>query len=331
MKISYTKSKVIFLSILLISTFAVNASQDNEKNAIPVADYTGMHDSKTFWEEIERLNQQKEYDIASKQIEMLLQSRYSLKNLELAVKNSERHFEQLHKNNTIFKKSVFNRPEEKMSSKISKVGGLVSLLSGNILSIIPAGASLYHMHRTDKKNYDEAMVQKFSFEDKDKANATLQQYDILKKNLQIYINLLTTKYPVTGNSNDKQAYLLLKHRCETLKKNIIAYRCNYVSYHVVSPRMAEVSKQLYLATFKWLGLDDKQKIKESVLYLARSCHYNWLYTSSEDVRIQFCEVVKEMKDNIGKAEWEEFKVLTSMLDSSDPSKKRGADAWWEEK
>ena len=95
--------------------------------------------------------------------------------------------------------------------------------------------------------------------------------------------------------------------------------------------MAEVSKQLYLATFKWLGLDDKQKIKEAVLLLARSCHYNWLYTSSEDVRIQFCETIKNMKDIVGKAEWEEFKVLTSMLDSDDPSKKRGADAWWEEK
>ena len=178
MKISYTKSKVMFLSILLISTFAVNASLDNEKNAIPVADYTGMHDSKTFWEEIECLNQQKEYDIASKQIEMLLQSRYSLKNLELAVKNSERHFEQLHKNNTIFKKSVFIIPQGMSVKEIAhkfKRTGIATILSP-LLGMNFVYTDAYNaMKEADKKNHTDAVAQKFSFEEKDEANSILQQ------------------------------------------------------------------------------------------------------------------------------------------------------------
>ena len=314
-----------FLAILFCMCFICITASDATGDKTRVIDYTESQESSLFWQEVENLIKQNESEIAYSQIAILLKSKYSLEHIQSAVQNTERHFNLLHKNNTNFKKSNFNAPEETLLNKATKFTNSLSF------GIWGVGLDLYSMHRTDKKNYAEAVKQKFPFVDKDKANATLLQYDIIKKNLKIYMNLLITKYPLTGSTSDKQAYLNLKRQCEILKRNIIASRCNYVSYHVVSPRMAEVSKQLYLATFKWLGLDDKQKIKEAVLLLARSCHYNWLYTSYEDVRIQFCETIKNMKDIVGKAEWEEFKVLTSMLDADDPSKKRGADAWWEEK
>ena len=301
-------------------------------NNIPVIDYTKSNAPSLFWQEVENLIKQNESEIAYSQIAMLLKSKYSLEHIQKAVQNAERHFNHLHQNNTNFKKSIFNVPKTNAVQKKGWESVCLKYVVSPVWGVFSAGKKVYNdLDNADKKNYDEAVAQKFPFVDKDKANATLLQYDIIKKNLKIYMNLLITKYPLTGSTSDKQAYLNLKRQCEILKRNIIASRCNYVSYHVVSPRMAEISKQLYLATFKWLGLDDKQKIKEAVLLLARSCHYNWLYTSYEDVRIQFCETIKNMKDIVGKAEWEEFKVLTSMLDSDDPSKKRGADAWWEEK
>jgi hypothetical protein len=109
---------------------------------------------------------------------------------------------------------------------------------------------------------------------------------------------------------------------------VIEARCNYVSYQVISPALAEISKEHYIATFKWLGFNDKQTIKNSVIKLAHSFHNEWLFASTEEVRQQYSEVIKTLKDDFGKAEWEELKVITTLVDSNDPSKPRGADAWW---
>ena len=209
-----------FLVILFCMFFICITASAATVDKAPAIDYTESQESSLFWQEVENLIKQNESEIAYSQIAVLLKSKYSLEHIQSAVQNIERHFNLLHKNNTNFKKSNFNAPEETLLNKTTKFTG--SLLFG----IWGVGLDLYSMHRTDKKNYAEAVKQKFPFVDKDKANAILQQYDIIKKNLRMYINLLTTKYPMDGSRNDKQAYLSLKRQSETLKRNIIASRCN---------------------------------------------------------------------------------------------------------
>ena len=74
---------------------------------------------------------------------------------------------------------------------------------------------------------------------------------------------------------------------------------------------------------------DKEAFKTAVKNLSASCHQNLLMQSNDEVRFQFFEVQKVLKAQAGKEEFEELKVLTTLQDSNDPSKKRGADAWWE--
>lgn len=164
--------------------------------------------------------------------------------------------------------------------------------------------------------------------DKEKSNAIIAQYDILRDSLKAYLDLLSKTYPVDSAEDVKHDYFAIRDRADSLRRKVIEARCNYVSYQVISPALAEISKEHYIATFKWLGFNDKQTIKNSVIKLAHSFHNEWLFASTEEVRQQYSEVIKTLKDDFGKAEWEELKVITTLVDSNDPSKPRGADAWW---
>lgn len=275
--------------------------------------------------EVESLDGRGEYKIAYELINSRLERHYSLKNMEYAIEHAENHLSKLLPYNTNSKKSVFHEPSDKMGKIVVATDGVGSVLLSPIGSVV---IRIVILNEADKANYQEAVKQKFVLVEKEKAKRIIAQYEILRGSLKIYLDTLSKKYPVDDADSEKQFYFKLRDRAEALKKRLIDARCNYISYQVISPTLAEVSKELYLATSKWLELDDKQKIKDSIIQMTHSFHYEWLFTSAEEVREQYCEVIKAMKDNIGKAEWEQYKVITTMLDSEDPSKPRGAEAWW---
>lgn len=100
---------------------------------------------------------------------------------------------------------------------------------------------------------------------------------------------------------------------------------------MISPYLWEVQHRIFLADSDYLSLKfkDKKTLDDAVRFLAKSCHKEWLYQASEDVRLQFVDTQKALKQVASKAELEDYKVVTTLLDSLDPSKKRGADAWLE--
>ena len=160
-----------------------------------------------------------------------------------------------------------------------------------------------------------------------KIKQVINQFDLLKKNLKLYQTMLRN-YPLHGTQEEKNIYLKQNEILENTCERTIRSYCLFISYEVISPCLAETSKSLYIAT---IGINDKEKIKEAVFFLCRAFHKEWLYAADEEVRLQFCDVVKEMKDIIGSEEWEELKMLTTLLDCRDNSKNRGTSVWWNEK
>ena len=327
------------------TTVSENQTNSSDTSKPVIIDYTVDNQSEQLKKEVLKLDSQKEYKLSYQLIGTWLSTNYSLDNMQYAIEHAEIHFELLHRNNTVFQKSTFATPPPMSRKEIAResldiyteiyteaIDSIHLPLLGELKELYVATNEIWsRMSVRDKINSKKASEQQFPLQNENVINPILDQYDILKQNMIFYLELLEKNYTINADEAEKDRYFALKKRMENLKQCIMDSRCNFVSYHAISPALAESSKLLYLATFKNLGFDDKQKIKDSVIFLCRSFHKEWLYTASEDVRIQFCDVVKEMKDVVGEAEWKEFETLTTLLDAADNSKKRGASAWWDEK
>jgi len=308
------------------TTVSENQTNSSDTSKPVIVDYTVDNQSEQLKKEVLKLDSKKEYKLSYQLIGTWLSKNYSLDNMQYAIEHAEIHFELLHRNNTIFQKSTFVIPEDLSAREYGAIWWKHEKWWKSEYWV-----QYEVLKEIDEIKHGRASQQQFSLRNKNELNPILAQYDILKQNMIFYLGVLEKNYTINVDKAEKERYFALKKRMENLKQRIMDSRCNFVSYHAISPALAESSKLLYLATFKSLGFDDKQKIKDSVIFLCRSFHKEWLYTASEDVRIQFCDVVKEMKDVVGEAEWNEFETLTTLLDSADNSKKRGASAWWNDK
>ena len=63
--------------------------------------------------------------------------------------------------------------------------------------------------------------------------------------------------------------------------------------------------------------------------MARGSYKDLLLQSHEDVRDQFYHVYSFLKETAGDKEWEDLKVLQTLIDSTSSAKKTGADLWWQ--
>ena len=161
---------------------------------------------------------------------------------------------------------------------------------------------------------------------------TLELYDLLREHVQKLLDD-TEDTLVRGASGD-EALETLRRNLLALKKEIRTARTRFVSYTLVSPFLAETVRLRRIAkdNFFQMLLNHRAnagKRLDAISMLAQACHNEILMSCAEDVRIQFADVVSGLKRMSRPAEWEHFKTVTTMLDSYDPSKKRGADAWWE--
>ena len=100
---------------------------------------------------------------------------------------------------------------------------------------------------------------------------------------------------------------------------------------MISPYLWEAERWIFLADSNYLALQfkDKQALDKAVNFLATACHKELLYQASEDIRMQFAGIQRALKQVASENELEDYKVVTTLSDSADSSKKRGADAWFE--
>lgn len=160
------------------------------------------------------------------------------------------------------------------------------------------------------------------------ARSIIDRYDHLKKIISFMEEKINIE--IVENASDVDALIVLLQKVKNQKAALRKNRTDYLSYEVISPLLWEVNRQLFLADSDYLALTgkDKEMLDDAVKNLALACHKTWLYQADESVRKQFIDTQRALKEVASKVELEEYKVATTLSDSIDPSKKRGADAWW---
>ena len=120
------------------------------------------------------------------------------------------------------------------------------------------------------------------------------------------------------------------NRANSLKEMAIRNRCNFISYGVISPYLAEAQKHVFLGKGKWYLLwhSNQKEIRKAVINVATAANKQWLYESDWEIRSQFLNLMKAMKKECNKREWEEFLTEATLRDSLDDTKHRGAQSWW---
>ena len=160
------------------------------------------------------------------------------------------------------------------------------------------------------------------------ARNIIERYDYLKKVISFMEKKINVE--IVEKSSDIDALVTLLQRVKNQKDMIRKNRTAYLSYEVISPILWEVNRLLFLADSDYLALigKDKKTLDGAVRTLALACHKDWLYQADETVRHQFVDTQRLLKEVASKVELEDYKVVTTLSDSIDPSKKRGAEAWW---
>ena len=165
--------------------------------------------------------------------------------------------------------------------------------------------------------------------DLEKIRLVLENYETVKSVVRDLEKTLAAKLMKDPDTMDSTLRLLNVVRSQ--KKTLKSDRTKFLSYVVISPYLWEAERQMFLADsdyLAWIG-KDKERLDCAVDFLAKACHMEWLYQSSEDVRKQFVAAQRKLKEIASKVEFEDYKVVTTLSDCLDPSKKRGADAWME--
>lgn len=170
----------------------------------------------------------------------------------------------------------------------------------------------------------------------DEAQEELARFDAVKSVVEKLIKVVVSRCKI--ESDDQDHYIAVGKSLSSIKARLKASRTRYLSYEVVSPYLYEAHCHLFAGiSADWRVSSLNQKYpgavevykRKGVKLLAKACHKEWLYSCSQDVRDQFLEIWKFLKRNLSEKEYEEYKVITTLSDSIDPSKVLGADAWWE--
>ena len=169
----------------------------------------------------------------------------------------------------------------------------------------------------------------------DEAQKELDRYDAVKRVVDELNRVVVLR--IKSADEDMDHYIGVKKRLSSIKRRLKTNRTRYLSYEVVSPYLYEAHCHLFVGiSDDWRkssvntahpALVEDCKTK-GVKLLAKACHKEWLYSCSQDVRDQFLEIQRFMKENVAEREYEEYKVIMTLTDCNDPSKVRGADCWW---
>jgi len=159
------------------------------------------------------------------------------------------------------------------------------------------------------------------------AKQILTKYNELRKSQQALKRLLN-RYIKESNINEFKTLLSILKNYKNLKNKIKTQRTNFVSYSVVSPYLADAHRNIIISNDDAIGHDESY-LQKSARLMAKGAYNDILLESNEDVRNQFYNVFKLLKETAGEKELEDLKVLQTLMDSSSKQKQNGADKWWE--
>lgn len=194
----------------------------------------------------------------------------------------------------------------------------------------PIAISYHRIKYATLKEKSEAEKKSLRLVSEKDCSATLENYDILKESIEGMMDLLKARIK-EAPSEERRPYIGMLKQAREHKDMVKLARTNYLSYSVISPYLWVAARHLFLANSDITIAKSKNKddLNIAVEHLSKACHKEFLYQADESVRRQFLDIYKLLKDIASKEELEDYKMQTTLLDSFDPSKARGADAWFQ--
>lgn len=275
----------------------------------------------------EELEKENEYALAFQMLASNLRGDPSVKNALLLIDFNERILDSLETKISRRKALLFKKPEDEadevreMIKNEYKWFAVVDFFTRNDPLVQAGGVVGRKIARNELAAIDNHLPEKSD------VISVMEGYDVVKESVLTVIDVMANEIK-RNRRNIKPAISVLR-RVRAQKDRLKKDRTDYLSYTVISPCLWEAARKIYLADSDYLALKGKDKVllDHAVVVLAYACHKQWLFQSSQDVRAQFVEVQRMLKQVASRAEMEDYSVLTTLSDTLDPTKPRGADAW----
>lgn len=300
-----------------------------------------VNKAKRFLEIAENMEKRGDYDLATEFLLHAINEPFLMANFETILSMTQNRIDLLSQANKRTNPSLFVPPDEdgvwdtlkknKIASIVTVLGGMqVTMFGSSGLPGLTAlgGGALWLNRQSTLAQRDAVRAIYNTTIDRTTARNIIERYDYLKRVISLMETKITAE--IVATSSDIDALVALLQKVKIQKDIIRKNRTDYLSYEVISPILFEVNRQLFLADNDYLAMigKDKETLDSAVKLLAFACHEDWLYQTEESVREQFIDTQHALKSIASQAESDEYKVVTTLSDSIDPSKKRGVDAWW---
>lgn len=110
------------------------------------------------------------------------------------------------------------------------------------------------------------------------------------------------------------------------KKELRNTRTEYVSIYAIYPYLREGRYFIHKADEPTLG-HDRKLLRHAICILSSCASPEILFTADETTRLMFLDTISEAKEITGKAEWEELRQYTKIMDSLDKEQCKGGILW----
>ncbi len=317
--------KILLASIVLLCT--LYASELDTKNSVL---------DKTIKDKVMILENEGEHETAREIISLYMDENNAKNSMQFWLKVDRKLFSGLNQN---IKNHLTHLPVIQVSNK-NKIDS-VDLANETIKQSIPIYGLLKDAYDTVNDNHT---IQK-AINGRKELSSFLKNYSITCIAPKLVKEKLV-EYDVLKESQEnlkKQLSIYLKHASKKefnnfiqilkqqnkLKKQIKNSRTNYVSYNVISPYLADVQRYIVLSNTTELIGHDEDYLRNAARLMAKGAYKDILLQANEDTREEFYKVYSMLKETAGDKEWEDLKVLQTLMDSASKAKKTGANLWWE--
>jgi len=162
----------------------------------------------------------------------------------------------------------------------------------------------------------------------DEARKDINLYDVLKRSCNTLVKNLDflLERPDVKNVED---LLKIKSELNDHFKQVAFTRSNYISYDVISPSLNRTKQLIFLAeNAKILSIGHSSDLlREAVKVMEQGAYHEIILQAHQDVRDEFLEVYKLLKNTAGSAEFEELKVFGTLQDKISRERMLGYERW----
>jgi hypothetical protein len=160
------------------------------------------------------------------------------------------------------------------------------------------------------------------------ANKVIEEFEEVKIFLKESSSILNKALLDTNSIDYAKKAGELKSSFDEMLENISKIRCDYISYMIVSPYLGEAERFLIMAkTDNTFGFGHNRSELEKCAAAMRLGKDGLIMETNLDVRKQFMEIVKAIKEIAGEAEYKQLEVIQTLADKVGNKEPKGSDRW----